>query len=150
MSNLIDHAKREFEISGYIPVGQVQEDGPNKWIQENVMQLLKVFADQGHSGSSAPYCVSMFEKLAMFEPLTPLTGDDSEWAEVSEGVFQNKRCSHVFKQADRFDGQAYDLEGKIFRDPGGGWYTNYHSAVPVEFPYYPEPVYVDETEDQHE
>jgi hypothetical protein len=142
MSNLVEHAKREFLALGYKPINE-EEDGPNKWIQQNVMELLRVFSEQGHSGSSAPYCVGVFEKLAMFEPLGPLTGEDHEWHEASDGVFQNKRCSHVFKQADRFNGQAYDTQGRVFRDPNGGSYTSGDSCVPVTFPYTPTTEYVD-------
>lgn len=142
MSNLVEHAKREFLALGYMPIEE-EEDGPNKWIQENVLELLRVFSEQGHSGSSAPYCVGMFKKLAMFEPLGPLTGEDHEWSEVSDGVFQNKHCSHVFKQADRFNGQAYDLNGRVFREPNGCCYTKNGSCVPVTFPYTPTTEYVD-------
>lgn len=142
MSSLVEHAKREFLALGYKPIDE-EEDGPNKWIQENVLELLRVFSEQGHSGSSAPYCVGMFKKLAMYEPLGPLTGEDNEWHEVGDGVFQNTRCSHVFKQADRFDGQAYDINGRIFREPNGACYTSSESRVPVTFPYTPKSEYVD-------
>jgi len=141
--SLQNHAKREFKACGYTPVDEAQEDGPNLWIQQNVLELLEVFANQGHSGSSAPYCIQMFSKLAMFEPLIPLQGTDDEWNEVSEGVWQNNRCSHVFKQTDRFDGQAYDINGKVFREPSGACYTGRESAVPVTFPYTPKTEYVD-------
>lgn len=151
-SHTLTHAELEFKALGYIPLSEEQEDGPNKWIQENVMELLKVFANQGHSGSSAPFCVDYFEKLAMHKPLTPLTGEDWEWVEVGTNVFQNKRLSKVFKQPDRFDGQAYDIEGKIFWN----WYTSKvtgekfksffssgDSFVPIEFPYTPNTEYIE-------
>lgn len=141
--SLQDHAKREFKACGYTPVDEPQEDGPNLWIQQNVLELLEVFANQGHSGSSAPYCIQMFSKLAMFEPLIPLQGTDDEWNEVAEGVWQNNRCSHVFKQTDRFNGQAYDINGKVFREPSGACYTGKGSSVPVTFPYTPKTEYVD-------
>lgn len=141
MSNLIEYAKREFLALGYKSIDEA-EDGPDKWIQQNVLELLRVFSEQGHSGSSAPYCIGVFEKLAMYEPLGPLTGEDNEWHEASAGVFQNKRCFHVFKQADRFDGQAYDLNGRIFRKNDSS-YTNEDSMVPVTFPYTPMVEYVD-------
>lgn len=137
MSNLIEHAKREFLAVGY---KQDEEEGPNKWIQENVLELLRVFANQGHSGMSAPYCVGMFEKLALFEPLAPLTGEDHEWMEVSKGVWQNVRAPRVFKGKD---GRAYDIEGRIFRAPNGTCYTSGDSRVFVEFPYTPSREYVD-------
>lgn len=134
------HAEREFVAAGYTPLDQEQEDGPNKWIQQNVLELLEVFSRQGHSGSSAPYCVSMFKKLAMHEPLVPLSGDDAEWNEVGDGHWQNNRCSHVFKDAD---GRAYDSNGRVFREPNGCCYTNRDSRVYVTFPYTPTTEYVD-------
>lgn len=139
MSNLIEHAKEEFRAIGYKPLDQEQEDGPNKWMQENVLELLEVFSKQGHSGHSAPFCVEMFNKLARYEPLGPITGEDWEWVEVSSGTFQNKRCSHVFKE----NGQAYDIEGRIFKDKDGSCWTNRESRVNVVFPYTPKREYVD-------
>ena len=82
------HAEREFVAAGYTPLDQEKEDGPNKWIQENVLELLEVFARQGHSGFSAPYAIETFRKLALHEPLVPLSGADDEWNEVGDGVFQ--------------------------------------------------------------
>ena len=138
----IEHAKREFKAVGYIPLDQPQEDGPNKWIQENVLELLDVFSKQGHSGFSAPYCISTFKKLASLEPLGPLTGADDEWTEVVDGrMLQNNRCGHVFK--DSKDGQAYDIEGRIFREPNGCCFTSRDSRVPITFPYTPTSEYVD-------
>jgi len=139
MSNLIEHAKREFLALGYKPIEQ-EEDGPNKWIQENVFELLRVFSEQEHSGSSAPYCIGIFEKLARFEPLCPLIGTDDEWNEVEPGVWQNKRCTHVFKDAD---GRAYDTRGRVFRELGGGCYVSRDSWVFITFPYTPVTKYVD-------
>lgn len=136
-SNLIKHAKREFLALGYKP--DDPEEGPDKWIQENVLELLRVFSAQGHSGSSAPYAIGMFSKLAAFEPLCPLSGADDEWVEVSPGLFQNNRCSHVFRK----DGEAYDIEGIIFREPNGCCYTSHESHVPVTFPYIPTSRYMD-------
>ena len=138
MSNLKEHAKREFKAMGYKPVSE-SEDDPNKWIQENVIELLEVFSKQGHSGSSAPFCVGYFEKLAMFKPLCPLKGTDDEWIECGSGVFQNNRCSHVFKD----ESGAYDIQGKIFREPNGTCYTGSDSRVYITFPYTPKSEYVD-------
>lgn len=138
MSNLIKHAKREFLAVGYKPVEE-EEDGPNKWIQENVLELLRVFSEQGHSGSSAPYCIETFKRLAMFEPLTPLSGDADEWNEVGDGYWQNNRCSRIFKEAD---GRAYDIRGRVFCDPNGLCYTSRDSRVYVTFPYTPTTEYV--------
>jgi hypothetical protein len=93
----------------------------------------------------------MFSKLAGFEPLVPLTGEDWEWNDISEygggTKYQNKRCSRIFKDAD---GRTYDIEGKIFWewwiDENGekrkSHYTCRDSHVTVEFPYTPTREYV--------
>ena len=150
MSNLIRHAKDEFRAAGWTDENGKFNDEMQEMMCNHVLKLLEIFSNEGHSGSSAPYAIDMFKKLAMFEPIAPLTGEDWEWNEVSAGVFQNKRCSRVFKQADRFNGQAYDIDGIIFYD----WYTdketgekykshftNSDSFVPITFPYTPTKVY---------
>ena len=141
MNNLINHALREFKAAGYDPI-ETAEDGPDKWIQENVIQLLKVFSEQGHSGMSAVYCIGMFETLARFEPLSPLQGTEDEWAapfDEKKGIRQNKRCSHVFLEKD---GKAYDINGKVFVEPDGCSYTNKNSFVQITFPYTPKTEFI--------
>jgi hypothetical protein len=146
MSNIHYHAMSEFRAAGFIDENGNYCDEMQEAICKNVLKMLEVFIDEGHSGFSAPYTINMFSKLASFEPLVPLSGEDWEWSEVSEGVFQNKRCSHVFKQADRFDGQAYDIDGKVFwswheTEEFGAltkdFYTSGDSFVPITFPYTP-------------
>lgn len=138
-SNYVLHAERELVALGYDL--NEKKDDPNRWIQQNIFELLEVFGQQGHSGSSAPYCVHLFSKLALFEPVCPLTGEDNEWHEYSDGKFQNIRCSRVFKDGKL--GQAYDGEGKVFRDPDGSCYTSSDSRVFITFPYTPKREYVD-------
>jgi len=40
MNNLIKHAKREFIALDYKPVEELKNNDPNRWIQENVFELL--------------------------------------------------------------------------------------------------------------
>jgi hypothetical protein len=162
MSNLHSHALMEFKAAKWLDEDGKYSDEMQEAMCMHVLKLLDVFADEGHSGSTAPYAVDMFKKLAMFEPLIPLTGEDWEWTEVSAGAFQNKRCSRVFKQADRFDGQAYDIDARVFYEwnereldpdeegyPGKrrfkSHYTCRESMVPVTFPYTPSTEYVERT-----
>lgn len=135
MSNLELHAKKEMEIAGLFD----KDSDYGGLLAEAVMKMIKIFADEGHSGFSGGMAINIFEKVARFEPLTPLTGADDEWMEVGEDTFQNIRCSHVFKK----DGQAYDIEGRIFREPDGGCFTSFDSRVNVAFPYTPKREYVD-------
>ena len=150
MSNLVLHANREFRAAGWTDDHGHFNDYMQERVCNHVLALLEVFGSEGHSGSSAPYAINLFKRLASFEPITTLTGEDWEWCEVSKGVFQNARCCHVFKQADRFDGIPYDIEAVIFyswqTDPETGekyksHFTNCDSMRPITFPYTPERVY---------
>ena len=154
MSNYITHAMNEFRAAGWVDENGKYCDEMQEAICKHILKLLEVFGDEGHSGSSAGYAVHMFEKLAMFEPIFPLTGEDWEWVDVSEYgdthmKYQNHRCSHVFKDAD---GRAYDSEGKVFwewwTNPETGeksksHYTCGESRVYIEFPYTPKTEYVE-------
>ena len=111
MSNLVEHAKKEFEILGW---NDLPEDDMQTWVVNNLLELLEVFSKQGHSGSSAPYVINLFKRLANFGIIAELTGEDDEWVEVMDGHFQNKRCSEVFK--DSKDGKAYWGFGRVFTD----------------------------------
>ena len=156
MNNYQKHAMAEFKAAGWMNDAGEWSDGMQKEICRHVMKLLDVFADEGHSGSSAPYAINLFSKLAKFEPVVPLTGEDWEWTEVSDGVYQNKRCSHVFKQKDRFNGQPYDIDAKVFwnwyqgedGEPFKSYYTGGKSQQPITFPYVPKREYVFEPTDE--
>lgn len=104
-------------------------------INKDILDLVEMFANQGHSGFSANYVINILTKLLKQSFVTPLTGKDDEWVEVTPGVFQNKREGKIFKQAKRFLGKAYYIDGKAFSDNGGkSFYTNSNSFVVVEFP----------------
>lgn len=138
MSNLTDFARDELTRAGLFSEGS-DYDG---MLGDAVMRLVNVFADEGHSGMSASMAVSIFKRVALFEPLTPLTGDEDEWGAPFDGNGgrQNKRCSHVFMDVN---GNAYDIQGKIFREPSGSCYQSGDSRVSVIFPYTPTTEYVD-------
>jgi len=134
-NNLEKHALHELGLAGWL-----SDDGLyGRMVGDAVMKMMREFADEGHSGMSAGIVNSIFNTLAKFEPLTPLTGADDEWNEVCGGTLQNRRCSHVFKDTSG----AYDINGKVFREPSGCSYTSRDSRVPVVFPYTPKTEYVD-------
>jgi len=137
--NMLKWAEDELEAAGYS--ASDTEEGPNKWLREGTLDLLKVFVNQGHSGMSAPFALELFSALAANKPLTPLSGNDSEWMEVGKGTWQNKRASNVFKCADK---GAYNIEGIVFwewwidgetGEKYKSYFTNAYSRVPVTFPY---------------
>jgi len=143
MSNYKFHAMTEFRAAGWCDENGKYKDEMQEMICKHVLVLLDVFADEGHSGSSASYAINLFKTLASFEPIVPLTGEDWEWNEVGEGVYQNKRCSHVFKDITENEGKPYDIDGRIFREPDGSCYTSKGSRVYIDFPYTPKCEYVD-------
>ena len=141
--NVVEYAKSELaRISR-------DEDGMQDMMNRNILNIIEMFIKQGHSGFSADYTLSILERLLRFKPITPLTGEDDEWGEISNGTQQNKRCSSVFRNAD---GTAEDTDGIIVSDDGGiTWFSSGRFRKEVTFPYSPpihaEKVYIEYTED---
>lgn len=149
--SLLDHAERELDLMG------MQDDGDmNGMMRRHILHMVKEFSSEGHSGFSASYAIQVLEKLLKFEPITPLTGEDWEWSDVSEisgdTLYQNARCGHVFKDKDG----AYDIDGKVFwswmtdEETGEKFkshYTDRESRVPVTFPYTPTTIYEEKNSD---
>ena len=133
MSNLIDHAWRELEIIA--PRDSLDPD--EILIVENILELVRVFAKQNHSGSTAAYVRQILAKLLDFQPLSPLTGEDDEWNKTLDPKLdQNTRCGRVFR--DRETGEAFDIEGKVLQNQyGERFFSRGDSRVLIEFPYTP-------------
>lgn len=154
------HALLEFKAAGWVDENGAFNDEMQELMCNQILELLDLFSEHGHSGSSAPYAIELFTKLAAFEPVVPITGEDWEWTELDYGddiKYQNKRCSHVFKGAD---GRAYDIDGRIFWEwyecdleayeigyPGTkkfkSYYTSKDSRVYIDFPYTPKKEYIE-------
>ncbi len=149
-------AREEFRAAGWTDDNGDIKDEMQAMICAGVLDLLNVFEKQGHSGSSAPYMINMFTKLANFKPIAPITGEDWEWSDVGRDgdlggiLYQNKRCSSVFKN----DTSCWDIDGKVFWEwqkrpldedevgyPGDKVYKSYYTSggchTPVTFPYIP-------------
>ena len=138
----------EFKAAGWTDENGKFNDDMQEAICNHVLKLLEVFDGEGHSGSTAPYAINMFSRLANFKPIAPLTGEDWEWIKhdySGDVSYQNKRCGSVFKDED---GNAYNIDGIVFWEwarsyddegkPSGiskSYYTCRESRVPVTFPY---------------
>lgn len=133
---MIEKAKYELDlILKQCDENDEEEIRMQKLINKDILDLVELFANQGHSGFSANYTINILTKLLKQSFVTPLTGEDDEWIEVANGVYQNKREGAIFKQKDRFDGKPYYLDGKAFSNDGGkSWFTNNDSFVVIEFP----------------
>lgn len=104
-SNLMKYAVRELRSLGYTP----ESDGMDGMLNNDVLDLLAVFVSQGHSNNSAPIVLNMFQRLAQFQPLSPLRFTDDEWVEFADGKFQNIRRSCFIKESPH--DRVYTIEG---------------------------------------
>lgn len=106
-SEFILHARTELELAGLF-------DGDSDYhgmLGPCVMEILEVFARQGHSGYSVMMTLDLVNRLIHHENLTSLTSDPDEWidhTEISGGnpTYQNKRNSKAFSEDG---GQTYYL-----------------------------------------
>ncbi len=101
MTNTQSHAQVEFDI-----LTETTPDAIALEFKDEILALCEKFGKSGQSGGSAPYTASIIssvvKKLCMQETIAPLTGEDSEWNDVTvhnngEILYQNKRNCGVFK-----------------------------------------------------
>lgn len=116
--SLIEYAQKELELAGAF-----DSDDYDGELGRAVMELIRVFSGQEHSGMSASLVLAGFMRLASFTPWSPLTGDDDEWLDRSECeggrvAYQNTRCPYVFKDSD-----------------GAYYFDKDNQRVAVEFPF---------------
>lgn len=102
MTNSQSFAKQELDIlEATVPDAIVTP------FANEILALCEAFGKSGQSGGSAPYTASAITqaigKLLLQEPICPITGIDEEWVNVrevseeDEMMYQNKRCSALFK-----------------------------------------------------
>lgn len=102
-NHICQHAVRELKLAGY---GN-GEGGPNDWIYQQILEAVAVFASHNNSNTSAPWEISLVQKLCNRDIISPLTFKDDEWIQISEdGSCQNKRKSSIFRDSDGF---IYDI-----------------------------------------
>jgi hypothetical protein len=110
MSNLEIHAERELKRAGLFD----KDADYGGMLAPAIMDLIRLFAAEGHSGMSAAMSLEIFTRLASFRALTPLTVDPAEWHDVAEmsgePMWQNIRQSTCFSK----DGGKtyYDIDEK--------------------------------------
>lgn len=116
--SLLSHAEKELRLAGLFD----KDSDYNGMVGKAVLELIKTFSKQGHSGFSAGWCLDLFNKLAQHQPLTPISADPSEWTDVSAmsgyPMWQNNRRYSSFSN----DGGKtwYDLDDPEETKRGGG------------------------------
>ena len=145
MGNLYDHAKSELDRAGLFD----KDSDYDGMLGTAVLELIDVFGKQDHSGCSANLVSNLFNKLSRYDVITTISDKESEWTEVREGHFQNKRCSALFKDED---GKSRYLNAIIWRTQTGSTWTGsaslkdgteLRSRQIVKFPFKPKTFYID-------
>ena len=98
---LVEHAEREMKLAGL----DTSDSDYGGMLYDAVMKLVKVHAEEGHSGGSHAMTMKIFNQVANFKRLSPLGSTPDEWMQVAENqrpgtedLWQNKRQSSVFSR----------------------------------------------------
>ena len=112
MGNLTSYARKELERAGWFGEDSLYGGA----IADAVMELIKVFEEQKHSGLSASIVRNLFNRLSNFRPISPLTFEDDEWIALGAetGTYVNKRYSSIFK--DGINGKPYNIDAFYMRN----------------------------------
>jgi hypothetical protein len=99
MSKMMEHAKREMELAGLY----AEDSDYGGMIPEAVLALVKAHSEHGHSGGSHELVMRIFNKVANFQAMTPLTSNPEEWMDRTKEsggnpTWQNLRQSSTFSQ----------------------------------------------------
>lgn len=99
--------------------------------RDEILALCEAFGKSGQSGGSAPYTATAIskavKKLMLQEPICPITGIDEEWTNVreiseeDEMMYQNNRCSALFKSKS---GRCWYLDAVVFKGENGNCFTS--------------------------
>lgn len=122
--NLVDHARRELKLAGMFDEDVDGSEAAGNWnnlVAEAVIELMDVFAEQGHSGFSASMTQELFSRLAKYESLTELTDSIDEWQNVTDFDPRNGESLH---QSRRSSSCFSNDEGKSYWDINEDWF--YH------------------------
>ena len=105
-------AKNEVELAGLLK----EDSDYNGMIGQSLMDLIELFSNQGHSGTSAALVAEIFNKLVQWDPLTECDHSDYLDTSIYTGepgkLFQCKRCPHMFSEDRKNWYSVKESEGK--------------------------------------
>lgn len=132
-SPLVTHARSELKRTGFFKKDSVYRGmlGPA------VIRMVRAFSKEGHTGFNAEIALSLFMRVANWNPIDPLTGEDDEWdnPDLPSQTLRNKRCPSVFKDAKT---GVCHTAGYLFRGrKGQATFKSWSSRKRVRFPYVP-------------
>ena len=94
VSHLVSHAERELKLAGLFD----KDSDYGGMFGKSVLELVRAFAKQGHSGASAMRTLAIFDKVARFENLMPITSKIDEWMDTGSGLYQCIRNPALFSE----------------------------------------------------
>ena len=151
MTNTQEHAQKELDI-----LIKTTPDAIIRYFIPEILALCEAFGNSGQSGGSAPYTAQALsqavKKLCLQQPISPLTGEDNEWDDISNEELQNNRCSAVFKE----NGRAYYLDAIIWKTQKGmTWHGTTKEGITSRqyiksFPFVPKTFIIDVIEKEVE
>lgn len=113
-SNLVRHAEQELRRAGLYD----KDSDYGGMLAHAVMKLVKAHVREGHSGMSHAVTLELFNRVANYKTLTPITNLPGEWHEVGKDMmpggertcWQNRRNGALFSH----DGGKtyYDIDEK--------------------------------------
>jgi hypothetical protein len=157
-SNTFNYAKQELDILVKSNLDLKNRPIIEEFIPE-ILALVNKFGKSGQSGGSAPYTATAIsqavKKLCLQEPICPIMGIDDEWNDVakenSKDLYQNKRCSALFKIGKK--GIPYYLDAIVWKTQNKSCWSGTASMTSGEkirsrqfikkFPFTPKTFYID-------
>lgn len=111
-----EHAKRELELAGLFSA----DSDYGGMIGNAVMKLVDAHASEGHSGMSSAMVVDIFQRLAAYKNLTPITDSQSDWFKCEENLWQCVRAPMCFSTDCGKTYYNIDEEGRPIHVSSGG------------------------------
>lgn len=137
MSRLNDFLLREIEAAGL----NGELDPLSQKVVTGLYEMVKAVGAVDHDGQSLTGTLRMFDRIVNYKPLSPLTGEDSEWIDGDTSDIQiNVRCPTVTRLKDEEGNTVVvDLGMKpVYVFPNGRAVVRPEDKAPVvSFPYYP-------------
>lgn len=149
--NMTEWAENEVKLAC---AGEPDDEVLDKYAESCYQSALKAFkslCEDGHSGMSIGFTLSILNRMVKHKPLTPVDGNDDEWHEGDQignrMSYQNKRCTSLFKNIYDDGHIEYSDVQRTTVYFGNNLEAGYHSGLasgvvdklhPITMPYMPE------------
>lgn len=133
-SNLVRHARKELESAGWFD----EDSDYDGEVGPAVLNMVKQFTKNGHSGYSANLCLDLFRRVASYKLLSPINNPMDENEFIDHTDISNRLCYQSTRLNSLFsmDGgkRWYDIDIRV---PFWRRFFLRQRVVYVKFPYLP-------------